>query len=256
MPWIHLRHLPAPRYLHLRSVRGSLRSTPAATAQHPTGQARAREPSSRFTPAAEARPCPCTEAILRRPSSRSLSAPQPASSGNLRPARRLGQPAAPLLQLYLSGLTAREGIGRAAVRTYLRPPSRRPSRHRSFLRQESAGYAAWTPSAGRAGTPVAPLRLRLSAAGSPGTQPAARATADRGARGPRVLREDRGLGAARGETVPTTDRHVSVSFSFLLSTPSAPFHRTPLSLPPSLSLSFCGGGRKDAGVGSEVGPAR
>lgn len=137
MPWIHLRHLPAPRYLHLRSVRGSLRSTPAATAQHPTGQARAREPSSRFTPAAEARPCPCTEAILRRPSSRSLSAPQPASSGDLRPARRLGQPAAPLLQLYLSGLTAREGIGRAAVRTYLRPPSRRPSRHRSFLSKKA-----------------------------------------------------------------------------------------------------------------------
>lgn len=132
MPWIHLRHLPAPRYLHLRSVRGSLRSTPAATAQHAAaGWARAREPASRLTPAAEARPCPCTEAILTRPSGRSFPAPQPACSGDLLPARRLGQPAAPLLRRgtarYLSGLAAREELGRAAVQTHLRRPSRRLS---------------------------------------------------------------------------------------------------------------------------------
>lgn len=131
MPWIHLQHLPAPRDLHLRSVPGSLRSTPAATAQNPAGAARAREPGSRLTLAAEARPCPCTEAILTRPSGRSLSTPQPVGSGDLPPARRLGQPAAPLLRRrtarYLSGLAAREGSGRAAVRTHLRRPSRRLS---------------------------------------------------------------------------------------------------------------------------------
>lgn len=131
MPWIHLQHLPAPRYLHLRSVRRSLRSTTAATAQRPAGPARAREPGSRLTPAAEARPCACTEAILTRPSGRSLSARQPAGSGDLPPTRRLGQPAAPLLRRsparYLSGLAAREGLGRVAVRTHLRRPSRRLS---------------------------------------------------------------------------------------------------------------------------------
>lgn len=42
MPWIHLRHLTAPRYLHLRRVRESLHSTLAATAQHPAGRALAR----------------------------------------------------------------------------------------------------------------------------------------------------------------------------------------------------------------------
>lgn len=72
----------------------------------------------------------------------------------------------------------------------------------------------------------------------------------------RALQEDRCLDAARGEPIPTADRHVSVPFSFLPSSPSAPFHRTPLSLPSSLSLSFCGGGGKGAGrAGSEVGPA-
>lgn len=132
MPWIQLRHLPAPQYLHLCSVGGSLRSTPAATAQHPAGRARAGKPGSRLTPAAEARPGPCTEAIIfTRPSSRSLSAPQPAGSGDLPPARRLGQPAAPFpgrgTARYLRGLAAREGLGRAAVRTHLRRPSRRLS---------------------------------------------------------------------------------------------------------------------------------
>lgn len=131
MPWIHLRHLPAPRCLHHRSDRGSLCSTPAATAQHPADRARAREPGSRLTPTAEARPCPCTEAILTRPSGRSFSAPQPAGSGDLPPARRLGQPAAPFLRRgtasYLSGLAVRKRLGRAAVRTHLRRPSRRLS---------------------------------------------------------------------------------------------------------------------------------
>lgn len=113
MSWIHLRHLPVPGCLHLRSVPLSLRSSPDATAQHPAaGQAKAPESRSRPTRAAEARPWPCTKAILTRPSGRSLFARQPVGSGDLPPARRLGQPAAALLRLdparYLRGPAARE----------------------------------------------------------------------------------------------------------------------------------------------------
>jgi hypothetical protein len=143
------------------------------------------------------------------------------------------------------------------VRTHLRRPSRRLSdTGASWGEKAPATRPGHPPLAGpglRGPSAPAPPRGRVSRG-----QPAARATADRRARGPRALREDRRLGTARGETVRTTDRHVSVPYSFLPSLPSALFHRTPLSLPPSLSLSFCGGGRKDAGGGvrGRTRPAR
>lgn len=138
MPWIHLRHLPAPRYLHLCSVHGSLRSTPAATAQHPAGRARAGEPGSRLTPAAEARPGPCTESILSRPSGRSLSERQPAGSGDLppthsatRPAGRSPPPARSRTLPERPGGAG--GIGQGSGADSPAPAQSATVRHRSFL---------------------------------------------------------------------------------------------------------------------------
>lgn len=76
-----------------------------------------------------------------------------------------------------------EGIRQGGGADSPAPAQSATVRNRSFLGRESASYAAWAPSSGRAGTPVAPLRLRLRAAGFPGAQPAKRATADGGLAG-------------------------------------------------------------------------